>query len=79
MPFKSKSQQRWMYAAAARGDLPKSVPAKFAAATPDFSKLPERAPARATKTKTRLPTRGTKPRAAQSGVRTIGGRAGGSR
>lgn len=44
MPYKSRSQQRYMHAAAARGDVPQSVVDEFDRATKDYSKLPERAP-----------------------------------
>lgn len=53
MPFRSIKQRSYLWAAADRGDIPKSVPREFAAATPPGLKLPLRA------VKTRLPTRGT--------------------
>jgi len=65
-----------MFAAAARGEIPKSMPKEWAAATPNIKKLPERvtpkrnsstsattAP-RVTAPSKKLPTRGTKPRKA---------------
>lgn len=42
MPFKSKSQQRFLYAAEARGDVPKGTSARFSKETKSFSKLPEK-------------------------------------
>jgi hypothetical protein len=42
MPFKSQSQRRWMYAAAARGEVPKSMPEHWSKATPKGKKLPEK-------------------------------------
>ena len=41
MPFKSKAQQRFMYAAEARGDVPKGTAERWQAETKDKS-LPER-------------------------------------
>lgn len=42
MPFKSKAQQRFMFAAQARGDLPKGTAERWAKETPNIKKLPER-------------------------------------
>lgn len=42
MPFKSKAQQRFMFAAEARGDLPSGTAKRWAKHTKDISKLPER-------------------------------------
>lgn len=42
MPFKSKDQQSWMFAAQKRGELPKGTAEKWAKHTPDMKKLPER-------------------------------------
>ena len=42
MPFKSKSQQRFMFAAESRGDLPKGTAERWAKDTPDIKKLPEK-------------------------------------
>lgn len=42
MPFKSKSQQRFMFAAEARGDLPKGTARRWAHETPNIRRLPER-------------------------------------
>ena len=41
MPFKSKAQQRYMFAAESRGDLKKGTAREFAKDT-DFKKIPER-------------------------------------
>ncbi len=43
MPFRSKAQQRYLFAAAERGDIPKSVPREFAEATSkkQFARMPE--------------------------------------
>lgn len=46
MPFKSKAQQRYMFAAEKRGDIKKGVAEEFAHATPSIKKLPERAKAK---------------------------------
>jgi hypothetical protein len=40
MPFKSEAQRRYMYAAAARGEIKKSVVADFQAHTPRGADLP---------------------------------------
>ncbi len=42
MPFKSKAQQRWMYSAEQRGELPKGTAKKWSDHTPAIKKLPER-------------------------------------
>lgn len=42
MPFKSKAQQRWMFAAEARGELPKGTAREWADHTPNIKDLPER-------------------------------------
>lgn len=42
MPFKSKAQQRWMFAAEARGEVPKGTAKQWADETPNIKKLPER-------------------------------------
>jgi hypothetical protein len=42
MPFKSKAQQRYMFAAEARGELPKGTAERWAHETPDIKKLPEK-------------------------------------
>jgi hypothetical protein len=42
MPFKSKAQQRLMFAKEARGELPKGTSEEWAHATPNIKKLPER-------------------------------------
>ena len=42
MPFKSKAQQRYMFAAESRGDLPKGTAERWADHTPDMKRLPER-------------------------------------
>lgn len=41
MPFKSKAQQRFMFAAEDRGDVPKGTARRWAHHTPDIKKLPE--------------------------------------
>ena len=41
-PFKSKAQQRFMFAAEARGDVAKGTAKHWAHATKDIKKLPER-------------------------------------
>jgi len=42
MPFKSKAQQRFMFAAEGRGELPKGTAERWAEHTPDIKALPER-------------------------------------
>lgn len=42
MPFKSKAQQRFMFAAEERGDLPGGTAHRWAKHTPNIKKLPER-------------------------------------
>lgn len=42
MPFKSKSQQRFMFAAEERGDVPKGTARRWAHETPNIKRLPER-------------------------------------
>jgi len=42
MPFKSKAQQRFMFAAEERGELPKGTAHRWAEHTPDIKHLPER-------------------------------------
>lgn len=42
MPFKSKAQQRFMFAAEARGEVPKGTAREWAHATKDIKSLPER-------------------------------------
>lgn len=50
MPYKSKRQQRYMHAAAQRGDISKSVVQEFDVATRGhFEGLPESAPKRGKK------------------------------
>lgn len=41
MPFKSKAQQRFMFAAEGRGDIPKGTAERWAKHTPDIKALPE--------------------------------------
>lgn len=43
MPFKSKSQQRFMFAAEARGDLPEGTAERWAHHTSNIKRLPEKA------------------------------------
>ena len=45
MPFKSKSQRRYFYAAASRGEIPSSTVKEFERATKD-KKLPEKVKAK---------------------------------
>jgi hypothetical protein len=40
MPFRSKKQQRWMFAAESRGELPEGTAHRWADET-DFKELPE--------------------------------------
>jgi len=42
MPFKSKAQQRFMFAAESRGDVPKGTAERWAKDTPDIKSLPEK-------------------------------------
>jgi hypothetical protein len=49
MPFKSKAQQRFMFAAEDRGDLPKGTAKGWAEHTPSIKKLPEHAKKREAK------------------------------
>jgi len=42
MPFKSKAQQRFMFAAESRGDVPKGTAERWAHETKSIKKLPER-------------------------------------
>lgn len=42
MPFKSKAQQRFMFAAESRGELPKGTAERWADHTPNIKKLPEK-------------------------------------
>ena len=42
MPFKSKAQQRFMFAAESRGDVPKGTAERWAKETPDIKSLPEK-------------------------------------
>lgn len=42
MPFKSKAQQRWMFAAEARKELPEGTAREWAHHTPNIKKLPDR-------------------------------------
>lgn len=41
MPFKSRAQQRFMFAAAERGEIPKKTVMEFARATKSIKNLPE--------------------------------------
>jgi len=41
MPFKSKKQQGWMFAAEARGELPKGTAEEWARHTKDIKHLPD--------------------------------------
>ncbi len=42
MPFKSKAQARFMFAAEARGDVKPGTAEEFAKATPSIKRLPEK-------------------------------------
>ena len=42
MPFKSKKQARWMFAAEAKGKLPKGTAKRWAAETKSIKNLPLR-------------------------------------
>lgn len=44
MPFKSEAQRRFMYAAEARGEVPKGTAKRWAKETPKLKALPEYAP-----------------------------------
>ena len=46
MPYKSKAQQRFMFAAEKRGDVEDGTAERWAKETPDMKKLPERVKAR---------------------------------
>jgi hypothetical protein len=41
MPFKSKAQQRYMFAAESRGEIPEGTAARWAGETKSIKKLPE--------------------------------------
>lgn len=42
MPFRSKAQARWMFAAESRGELPKGMAKRWADHTRSIKKLPEK-------------------------------------
>ena len=42
MPFKSKAQQKWMFAAEARGEVKKGTAERWAKHTPNIKTLPEK-------------------------------------
>jgi hypothetical protein len=42
MPFKSKAQERWMFAAEKRGEVKPGMAEEWAAATPSQKALPQR-------------------------------------
>lgn len=42
MPFKSKSQQRYMFAAESRGDIPEGTAERWAKHTKNIKNLPEK-------------------------------------
>lgn len=46
MPFKSKAQQRYMFAAEARGDVEEGTASRWAKKTKDIKGLPERVKAK---------------------------------
>ncbi len=43
MPFKSKAQQKWMFAAEKRGEVKKGTAERWAKHTPDMKGLPSKA------------------------------------
>ena len=47
MPFKSKSQMKWMFAAEKRGEVPKGTARRWAHETPNLKSLPMRKKKRA--------------------------------
>ena len=51
MPFKSKAQQRFMFAAQERGELPKGTAEKWAEHTPNIKGLPAKVGKRKTRGK----------------------------
>jgi hypothetical protein len=54
MPFKSKSQARWMFSAEKRGDVKKGEAEKWAHETPNMKYLPEKVKKGKTKGKGRM-------------------------
>lgn len=42
MPFKSKAQQKWMFAAEARGEVKKGTAERWAKHTKNIKKLPKK-------------------------------------
>lgn len=44
MPFQSKRQMRWMFAAEKRGEVPRGTAERWAHHTPNTKSLPEKAP-----------------------------------
>jgi len=42
MPFQSKAQQKWMFTAESRGEVPKGTAERWAKHTPDIKGLPAR-------------------------------------
>ena len=42
MPFKSKKQQKWMFAAEARGEVKKGTAERWAKHTPNIKSLPNK-------------------------------------
>jgi hypothetical protein len=43
MPFKSKAQQKWMFAAEAKGEIKKGTAERWAKHTPNIKALPKKA------------------------------------
>lgn len=66
-PFRSKAQQRLMFAKQSRGELKPGTALEWAHATPDIKGLPERVKPK--KSKSRKPTRPTKPRSSDRRTR----------
>lgn len=79
MPFRSQAQRRWMHAAAARGEIPKSMPRRWEAETPK-GRLPERVKktaafvAGATMRESTAVKRGNRPTVVVERERTLGPR-----
>ena len=42
MPFKSRAQQRWAFAAQKRNEIPRGMARRWAHETPNIRRLPER-------------------------------------
>ncbi len=59
MPFRSRAQMRWMFAAERRGEVPKGTAKRWAEETPNIAALPERVK-KSRKRKTRKKARGNR-------------------